>query len=101
MLAAAIMFVAVPANSAEASDYYVGTYSDGYNAYLVTESVLIRRQPFSFTCTVKYGPNRLKYYFYQAENGSYYENSEGYHDYVFAGNSPVAENIYRFVWNNS
>jgi hypothetical protein len=87
---------------AEASDYYIGTYSDGGNAFLVTESVYIRSyRPFAFSCTVKYGYHHsLYYWFYPNEDGPYYENSEGYHGYVFDGDSPVAENIYRFVRNN-
>jgi hypothetical protein len=87
--------------TAEASDYYIGTYSDGTNAFLVTESVSISsRWPYTFTCTVKYAHNYLYYSFYPVKGSPYYRNSEGYHDYVYGGSSPVAENIYRFVVNN-
>ena len=74
----------------EAAQWYVGTYSDGTDAYLLTDSVyIISRHPYTFRCTVLYGDyNYLDY------------SSEGYEGYVFAGQSPVAEHIYRTVVRN-
>ena len=38
-MAFALFAAAAPSPTAEARDYYVGTYSDGTAAYIVTESV--------------------------------------------------------------
>lgn len=101
LLVAALFFMAAPAAPVEASDYYMGTYSDGTHAYLITESVSISsRSPYTFRCTVKNAGNYLYYSFYPSNGSPYYRNSEGYHGYVFGGASPVAANIYRFVVNN-
>ena len=87
--------------SAEAAYVYVGTYSDGTNANLVTESVYIRsRRPYTFTCTVVYSGISLHYSFYPVNGSPYYRNSEGYEGYVFGGQSPVASNIYTYVVNH-
>ncbi len=102
MLVMSLILVTAPNQSAEARDYYVGTYSDGNDAYLITQSVDISSYyPYTFTCTVKYGHVHYLYYsFYPNYEGPYYRNSEGYQGYVFGGQSPVAANIYRFVVNN-
>ena len=86
---------------AEAAHVYVGTYSDGTNAYLVTESVYVRsHRPYTFTCTVVYSGVSLHYSFYPVNGSPYYHNSEGYEGYVFGGQSPVASNIYTYVVNH-
>lgn len=89
-------------STTEARDVYIGTYSDdGSDAYIVTNSINISsRNPFTFTCTIKATGDLLRYKFYQKNGKPYYENSEGYHAFVFGGQSPVAENIYRYVINN-
>lgn len=86
----------------EAAQWYVGTYSDGTDAYLLTDSVyIISRHPYTFRCTVLYGDyNYLDYSFFPSNGSPYYRNSEGYEGYVFAGQSPVAEHIYRTVVRN-
>ena len=87
--------------SAEAAHVYVGTYSDGTNAYLVTESVYVKsRSPYTFTCTIVYSGVSLHYSFYPVNGSPYYRNSEGYQGYVFGGQSPVAANIYTHVVNH-
>lgn len=89
------------ASQAEAGEVYVGTYSDGTNAYLITESVNIQsRSPYTFTLTVRYSGNYLYYSFYPYNGSPYYRNSEGYSAYVFGGQSPVAANIYNYVLNH-
>lgn len=101
LLVFALVLVGAPSPSAEASDYYIGTYGDGTNAFLVTQSISISSyRPYTFTCTVKYAGNYLYYSFFPSNGNPYYRNSEGYEGYVFGGSSPVAANIYRFVVNN-
>lgn len=93
--------MAPAASTAEASDYYIGTYSDGTNAFLVTESVCIYSyHPYTFSCVVKYADTRLYYRFFPYNGSPYYRNSEGYEGYVYGGASPVAANIYGFVVRN-
>lgn len=89
-------------STTEARDVYVGTYSDdGSDAYIMTQSIHISsRTPYTFTCTIKATGDLLKYKFYPKNGKPYYENSEGYHAFVFGGQSPVAENIYRYVTTN-
>ncbi|BEU88816.1 hypothetical protein TAMA11512_22800 [Selenomonas sp. TAMA-11512] len=101
-LALALVLVGMASpNKAEARHYYVGTYSDGTNAYLVTESIVISSyHPYTFTCTVVYENTYLYYSFFPSNGSPYYRNSEGYEGYVFGGASPVAANIYRFVVQN-
>ena len=101
LLAVAILITGAQANRAEAYEQYVGTYSDGTSAYLLTQSVNIQsRRPYTFTCTVRYTGNYLYYSFFPVNGSPYYRNSEGYEAYVFGGESPVAANIYRYVTNN-
>ncbi|BAL82429.1 hypothetical protein SELR_07210 [Selenomonas ruminantium subsp. lactilytica TAM6421] len=86
---------------AEAAHVYVGTYSDGTDAYLVTESVYVKsRSPYTFNCTIVYSGVSLHYSFYPVNGSPYYRNSEGYEGYVFGGQSPVASNIYQYVVNH-
>lgn len=98
---AAMMFTVVPDGCAEAESVYMGTYSDGTNAYLLTESVYLKsRNPYTFDCTIVYSGVSLYYSFYPLNGSPYYRNSEGYQGYVFGGQSPVASNIYRYVVNH-
>ena len=87
--------------TSEARPVYVGTYSDGSDAYLMTETVYINSyHPYAFTCDVIYYnnyANSLHYNFYSSNGSPYYRNSEGYEGYVYGGQSPFAANIYRFV----
>ena len=95
-----LILVSIQNNQAEASEVYVGNYSDGTSVYLLTESVNIRsRSPYNFTCIVRAGYDYLNYSFFPLNGSPYYKNSEGYEGYVNGGNSPVASNIYRYVVN--
>ena len=95
------LMAGVPLASASAESYYMGTYSDGSDAYLLSETVSIfDYAPLRFKCTVFYGDTYIYYRFFQRNGSPYYRNSEGYEAYVFGGESPVAANIYRFVSNN-
>ena len=100
-LAALLVVGSSQLNTASAARVYVGSYSDGSEAYLLTESVRIQsRSPYTFTCTINYDYSYLDYSFYPVQGSPYYRNSEGYQGYVFGGQSPVASNIYRYVVNN-
>ena len=88
-------------NSAEASAVFLGRYSDGSPAYIITQSVVIfDYRPYRFTCTIESDGDFLDYYFFSRNGRPYYRNTEGYEAYVFGGESPIAERIYRFVVNN-
>ena len=103
LFAIATAFIATaPMATASAESYYMGTYSDGTDAYLLSETVRVYDYaPLEFKCTVFYGSNNYLYYrFYNVNGRPYYSNSEGYHAYVFGGESPIAANIYRFVRDN-
>lgn len=101
VLAALLMIGIGQAPTAEAYPVYVGTYSDGSDAYLLTDTVYIQsRHPYTFRCTVRYYNTYLEYSFFPSNGSPYYTNSEGYEGYVFGGQSPVAAGIYRYVVNN-
>ena len=100
ILAAAIFFVANQ-NSVEAREIYVGSYSDGTNVYLLSETVIVKsRSPIRFNCRVRVASDYLNYSFYPRNGSPYYRNNEGYSGFVFDGQSPVAAAIYRFVRDN-
>lgn len=100
-VAAALLFTGAADSTVEASPVYVGTYSDGTDAYLLTESVRIKSySPYTFDCTVVYSGVYLYYSFYPVDGSPYYRNSEGYEAYVFGGKSPVAAQIYQYVVNH-
>jgi len=87
--------------NSEAAERYMGTYSDGTDAYLLTHSVNVTSyHPYTFTCTVRYTGNYLHYSFFPRHGSPYYRNSEGYEGYVFGGESPIAANIYNYVVNH-
>ncbi len=101
LLAVALIFVSGQNTQAEATEVYVGNYSDGSAVYLLTHTVSIRSyNPYTFTCQVRAGYDYLNYSFYPMNGSPYYKNSEGYSGYVNGGQSPVASNIYRYVVNN-
>ena len=52
MLAVALIVVGAQTNKAEAYELYVGTYTDGYDVYLLTETVNGENARF-FKCTVR------------------------------------------------
>jgi len=96
----AIMFTGAYTNQAEAGEVYIGTYTDGTAAYLLTHTINITsRRPYSFTCTVYSAGSYLHYNFFSYNGSPYYRNSWGYEGYVYGGQSPVAANIYQYVVN--
>lgn len=101
-VAFAMMFTfTADATTVEARPVYMGTYSDGTDAYLLTESVYLKsRHPYTFDCTITYSGVYLYYSFFPYNGSPYYRNSEGYEGYVFVGQSPVAAQIYNYVVNN-
>lgn len=99
MLAFALVIVGSQSNQVEASERYVGSYSDGTAVYLIKESVNIisPMNGLNFTCRVRAGSDYINYHFYPVNGRPYYENSEGYEGYALDGSSPVAAAIYRAV----
>ena len=102
LLAAVLIIVGGQNNQAEASEVYVGSYSDGTAVYLLTESIdYPRNTSWLFTCTVRAGRDYLDYGFEPAGGGRVtYRNSEGYTGYIDDGSSPVARAIYIYWRNN-
>lgn len=97
-LALSFTFVTVPPQQAMASAQYLGQYSDGTDAYLLTDTIdLISYSPYVFTCFVQYETTSLYYEFFTRGGRPYYKNSEGYEGYVYGGESPVAASIYNYV----
>lgn len=99
MILAAALIVVGQTSTAQASEVYVGSYSDGTAVYLLTETI---RKPTSgyYTCTVRAGGDYLNYEFQYVKGlrgvgggGWYYSNSEGYSGDVYDGSSPVAAAI--------
>ncbi len=96
----ALMLSGTTTNQAYAGEVYVGTYSDGTSAYLLTHTVSVySRRPYSFSCTVYSAGSNLNYNFFNNNGSPYYRNSWGYEGYVYGGQSPVAANIYQYVVN--
>ena len=99
-LAVALVFVG---SQAEAREFYVGTYSDGTDVYILTETVQNKsfRSGNGWACTVRAGRDYLNYSFYLDGQQRYrlYENSEGYHGKVYDGSSPVAAAILDYMRN--
>ena len=102
VLFTAIVFSTTNIQTVEAAEIYVGSYSDGSDVYLITESINIEsRSPYAFNCTVRAGKyDYLRYEFFPYNRSPYYRNSEGYEGYVFEGASPVARRIYNYVKEN-
>ena len=101
LLAIMVLFCESGYNSAEAAAVFLGRYDDGSPAYILTHSVVVfDYRPYRFACTIESDGVFLDYYFFSRTGRPYYRNTEGYEAYVFGGESPIAERIYRFVVNN-
>ena len=92
-----VAMLAFAANQIEAAGYgevYVGSYSDGTDVYLLTNSIRSngRQGMKDYTCQVRAGRDYLTYHFWQG-NVWQYSNSEGYSGNVYDGSSPVAAAI--------
>ena len=99
VLTLALVFVGSQNNQAEAREVYVGTYSDGSDVYLLTETISMldgEHTPY-FYCKVRAGRDYLNYDFYESSGKWYYKNSEGYRGQVYNGQSPVAANIFDYI----
>ena len=108
MLAAvAFIFVGSQVQQAEAADCYVGTYKDGNDAYLMTETIhhdnTVGRAGIWY-CTVKVvkGNNAfyIDYTFYADSEGWKYENSQGFHAKV-TYRTPIAQRILDYMVPNN
>lgn len=98
MMLAFALVVAGGHSKVDAAEYYVGNYSDGTAVYLLTHTIGIQSyNPYRFACTVRAGRDYLYYSFFPHNGSPCYRNNEGYSGFVFGGQSPVAENIYRYV----
>ena len=81
-----------------AYDVYCGTFKDGYQAYLMTET--IHGQYEDFSCRVKAIKNNnviyIDYYFYMENGVQCFRNSQGFTGVFVRGgnNKPVALAIY-------
>jgi len=98
MILAAALIVVGQTSTAQASEVYVGTYSDGTAVYLLTTTIKERNYSDSvrYWCTVRAGGDYLDYEFWTGASHSspwYYKNSEGYSGNVYDGSSPVAAAI--------
>lgn len=101
LVAMILAFTFVIACKAEATEVYVGAYSDGTPVYLLTHKIsILSHSPYRFACIVRADGDYLNYSFYPYNGSPYYRNSDGYSGYVFGGSSPVAASIYRYVTNN-
>ena len=103
MILAAALIVVGQTSTAQASEVYVGTYSDGSAVYLLTETI---RHSNGYICTVRAGGDYLDYQFYYVRGLGrtpgywHYSNSEGYSGDVYDGSSPVAAAILNYIQNN-
>lgn len=102
VLVLAIIFLAAQ-NKVEAYEQYVGTYEDGYNCYLLTESVQ-GSNCWNFNCTVRVAKGSdyiYTYYKFYTSGGVFYvESSQGFHSMVDPYKTPVVYNLANFVRNN-
>ena len=99
----AVTLIFISNSQVEAREVYVGRYSDGSSVYLLTETVEKRAWAHAggFTCTVRAGRDYLDYTFWgDGTRGYQYENSEGYKGRLYNGTSPIADEIFNYVWNN-
>ena len=97
-----IIFLAAQ-NKVEAYEQYVGTYEDGYNCYLLTESVQ-GSNCWNFNCTVRVAKGSdyiYTYYKFYTSGGVFYvESSQGFSGMVDPYKTPVVYNLANFVRNN-
>ena len=108
LLSVSLILVGGQYNQVEAADYYVGTYKDGNDAYLMTETIrhyaaTSRDEAYSGTydCKVKAVRGRsvtyIDYHFYVGDDGWYYRNSQGFGGYMSEGVTPIANKIFDYM----
>ena len=102
-----LIFIGGQSNSAEAREVYCGTFRDGHEAYLLTETAYyedaanrmyfctVRAVKGSSSFTIKY---KFWYEYIDAgyNKGWYYENSQGFTG-ILSSKTPVARNIFKKV----
>ena len=94
-LAAALVLIGGQSSKAEAGEVYVGTYSDGTSAYLLTHTIAGGRG--NFACTVRAGRDYIHYSFWYEGGRPYYRNDWPAEGYVYGSGSPVAIGIWEWV----
>ena len=98
VLVVTMIIVGSQNNHAEAYDQYCGTFRDGNEAYLMTETIRGSKTS-NFTCTVKAVKGRsvtyIDYKFWLIEyDGWYFSNSQGFSNQVSREKAPVAWSIW-------
>ena len=99
------VFVIGQNNSAEAGDVYIGSYLDGNEVYLMTETVQkIPAGGGCYKCTVKVDIDgtfvQVDYDFFCEPDGWYYKNSEDFKGWVYDGRAPMAAKILDYLRQN-
>lgn len=91
----AVALIVAGGVKAEAGEVYVGTYSDGTAAYLLTQTISGGRG--NFACTVRAGRDYIHYSFWYSNGRPYYRNDWPAEGYVYGSGSPVAIGIWEWV----
>ena len=101
LLATVLIFATCQVEAAGYGEVYVGSYSDGTEVYLMTNTIQKRDWAHAggYSCRVRAGRDYLDYEFWTG--GGYsawkYRNSEGYEGKVYDGSSPVAAAILDYI----
>lgn len=85
-----------------AYDVYIGTFRDGNNAYLMTETVRGRRNDFYFTVRSIKGRNQffIDYNIWQNNYGDwYFSNSQGFNKMI-TYQTPIARDLRDYILKN-
>ena len=98
----ALIFAGCMNNLAEARDpgIYVGTFKDGYNAYVMLSLTAGYRNDFKTAVLASKGNDSfcISYEFWYSD-GWYFSNSQGFRKKV-GNQTPIAKNILNCVLNN-
>ena len=88
---------------AEAADHYVGTFRDGNNAYVMTETIQLFNsgRAGAYECDIRAVKGRNIFYIhyrFEADcNGWNYKNSQRFSGYVSQSSTPIAYNILKYI----
>ena len=104
MLAVTLIFIGSQTNQVQAYSQYVGTFSDGHNAYLIVDTIKkfnVGRAG-AYECTVRAVKGSSSFYIYYRfeadDRGWNYRNSQGFSGYV-TSRTPVTQNILTYILN--